>query len=130
VGKLPILTVFGNDYDTPDGTCLRDYIHVVDLARGHINAVEKTLAGEGEFVYNLGTGEGYSVLNLVHAFMKVTGVNVNYRIGARREGDLAVVYSDPSRALNELGWKAQYGIEDMCRDTWKWQSQNPNGYGE
>lgn len=129
VGKLPELTVFGNDYDTPDGTCLRDYIHVVDLARGHINAVEKTLNGTGLFVYNLGTGEGYSVLDVLNAFMKVTGVNVPYRIGARRAGDLPAVYSDPTKAKEELGWVAEYGIEDMCADSWRWQSQNPDGYG-
>ena len=128
VGKLPELTIFGNDYDTPDGTCIRDYIHVVDLARGHINAVRKTMSGTGLFTYNLGTGEGYSVLDVVNAFIKASGVNVPYRFGERREGDLPVVYSDPTKAREELGWVAQYGIEEMCADSWRWQSQNPDGY--
>lgn len=128
VGKLPELTIFGKDYDTPDGTCIRDYIHVVDLARGHINAVRKTMDGTGLFTYNLGTGEGYSVLDVVNAFIKASGVNVPYRFGERREGDLPVVYSDPTKAREELGWVAQYGIEEMCADSWRWQSQNPDGY--
>ena len=128
VGKLKQLTVFGNDYDTPDGTCVRDYIHVLDLARGHINAVQKTLADTGLFTYNLGTGHGYSVLDVVNAFIRVTGQNVPYQIGPRREGDLACVYADASRAKTELGWEAEYGIEDMCADSWRWQSQNPDGY--
>ena len=128
VGKSPELTIFGKDYDTPDGTCIRDYIHVVDLARGHINAVRKTMDGTGLFTYNLGTGEGYSVLDVVNAFIKASGVNVPYRFGERREGDLPVVYSDPTKAREELGWVAQYGIEEMCADSWRWQSQNPDGY--
>lgn len=130
VGKLPELTIFGNDYDTPDGTCIRDYIHVVDLARGHINAVQKTMEGTGLFTYNLGTGEGYSVLDVVNAFMKASGVNVKYHIGDRRDGDLPVVYSDPTKAKRELGWEAEYGIEEMCADSWRWQSRNPDGYGD
>ncbi len=130
VGKLPELTIFGKDYDTPDGTCIRDYIHVVDLARGHINAVQKTLDGTGLFTYNLGTGEGYSVLDVVNAFMKATGKNVPYHFGPRREGDLPVVYSDPQKALRELNWKAEYTLADMCADSWRWQSQNPNGYDD
>ena len=128
VGKLPLLTIFGDDYDTPDGTCIRDYIHVVDLARGHINAVEKTLAGTGLNAYNLGTGIGYSVLDIVKAFIKSTGQNIPYKIGPRRAGDVPVSFSDPTLAKEELGWVAQLGIEDMCRDSWNWQSKNPNGY--
>ena len=128
VGKLPMLTIFGNDYDTPDGTCIRDYIHVVDLARGHINAVAKSLSGSGLRTYNLGTGRGYSVLDIVHAFVKATGKEVPYRIGPRRAGDVAINFSDPTLAKKELGWSAQYDIEDMCKDSWRWQSQNPDGY--
>jgi len=128
VGKLPMLTVFGNDYPTPDGTCIRDYIHVVDLARGHINAVQKAMTGSGLRTYNLGTGHGYSVLDVLNAFMKATGVNVPYKIGPRRDGDVPVSYSDPTRAKEELGWVAQYTLEDMCADSWRWQSQNPDGY--
>ena len=129
VGKLEKLTIFGNDYDTPDGTCVRDYIHVLDLANGHINAVEKTLSGNGLFTYNLGTGHGYSVLDVVNAFIKVTGQDVPYQFGPRREGDLGCVYSDARRAKAELGWEAKDTIEDMCADSWRWQSQNPDGYG-
>ena len=128
VGKLPMLTIFGNDYDTPDGTCLRDYIHVVDLAQGHLCAVKKVSSGEGLNVYNLGTGEGYSVLDIVNAFKKASGQDVPYKIGARRDGDLAIVFSDPSKAKAELGWEAKFGIEKMCEDTWRWQKNNPNGY--
>lgn len=129
VGKLPELVVFGDDYDTPDGTCVRDYIHVVDLARGHLNAVDHTMQGPGLSVYNLGTGEGYSVLDVVKAFEEASGVKIPYRIGPRRPGDLASVYSDPSLARKELGWSAQYGLLRMCADSWRWQSRNPDGYG-
>ncbi|MBR1517507.1 MAG: UDP-glucose 4-epimerase GalE [Bacteroidales bacterium] len=128
VGKRPQLGVFGNDYDTPDGTGVRDYIHVVDLARGHVAALKKIGQGSGLSVYNLGTGHGYSVLEVVHAFERVNGVSVPYVIKPRRAGDIATCYSDPSKALDELGWRAQYGIEDMCRDSWNWQRNNPDGY--
>ena len=128
VGKLEKLGVFGDDYDTPDGTGVRDYIHVVDLALGHLKAVEKVRADKGLFIYNLGTGIGYSVLDVVHAFEKASGVKIPYSIKPRRAGDIATCYSDPSKALKELGWKAERGIEEMCEDSWRWQSQNPNGY--
>jgi UDP-glucose 4-epimerase len=128
IGKLDHLNVFGDDYDTPDGTGVRDYIHVVDLALGHVKAVEKVKDNEGLFIYNLGTGIGYSVLDVVHAFEKASGKKIPYEIQARRSGDIATCYSDPSKALSELGWKAQRGIEEMCEDSWRWQSQNPNGY--
>ena len=128
IGKLPSLGVFGNDYDTPDGTGVRDYIHVVDLAMGHVKAVEKLADKEGVSIYNLGTGHGYSVLQVVHAFEKACGHEIPYRIKERRPGDIAMCYCDPAKARKELGWEAQYGIEDMCADSWKWQSMNPNGY--
>ena len=128
VGKRPELGVFGSDYDTPDGTGVRDYIHVVDLARGHVKALDAITKGCGLAVYNLGTGRGYSVLEVVKAFEKVNGVKVPYRIGPRRPGDIATCYSNPAKALKELGWKAQFGIEDMCRDSWNWQKNNPEGY--
>ncbi len=128
IGKRECLSVFGDDYDTPDGTGVRDYIHVVDLALGHIKALEKVLGGTGLDIYNLGTGTGYSVLDVVKAFEKASGVKVNYKIVDRRPGDIATCYSDPSKALEELGWKAERGIEEMCEDSWRWQSQNPNGY--
>lgn len=128
IGKLDHLNVFGDDYDTPDGTGVRDYIHVVDLALGHIKAVEKVEGEDGLFIYNLGTGVGYSVLDVVKAFEKASGKKIPYVIGPRRDGDLAICYSDPSKALKELGWKAERGIEEMCEDSWRWQSQNPNGY--
>ena len=127
-GKLDHLNVFGNDYDTPDGTGVRDYIHVVDLALGHVKAVEKVESGDGLFIYNLGTGKGYSVLDVVHAFEKASGKKIPYEIQARRPGDIATCYSDPSKAYKELGWKAERDIEEMCEDSWRWQSQNPNGY--
>lgn len=130
IGKLNCLGVFGNDYDTPDGTGVRDYIHVVDLALGHIKAVEKVISGTGLNVYNLGTGVGYSVLDLVKAFEKASGVSINYEIKPRRDGDIATCYSDPSKAAKELGWKALRGVEEMCEDSWRWQSQNPDGYPE
>lgn len=128
IGKLPCLSVFGDDYDTPDGTGVRDYIHVVDLALGHVKAVAKVLGQSGLDVYNLGTGVGYSVLDVVHAFEKASGVKINYKIVPRRPGDIASCYSDPTKAFEELGWKAERGIEEMCADSWRWQKQNPNGY--
>ena len=128
VGQLEELPVFGDDYDTPDGTCIRDYIHVVDLARGHISALEKLEENPGLMIHNLGTGPGYSVLDVIHAFEKAAGMELRYRIKGRREGDAAAVFSDPGKAAEELGWKAEYGIEDMCRDAWNWQQKNPTGY--
>ena len=130
IGKLQCLGVFGNDYDTPDGTGVRDYIHVVDLARGHVKAIEKFRENKGVLIYNLGTGHGYSVLEVVHAFEKACGKKIPYEIKPRREGDIATCYCNPQKAAEELGWKAEYGIEEMCADSWKWQSMNPNGYGE
>lgn len=126
-GKLERLSVFGNDYNTPDGTGVRDYIHVVDLAQGHIKAVEKVLSSTGVDAYNLGTGTGYSVLDMVDAFEKVNGVKVPCVITARRPGDIATCYADPTKAKEVLGWVAKYGIEDMCRDTWNFMQKNPNG---
>ena len=127
-GKMATLSVFGNDYPTPDGTCVRDYIHVVDLALGHIKAVEKVEGEDGLFIYNLGTGIGYSVLDVVKSFEKASGKKIPYVIGPRRDGDIATCYSDPSKALKELGWKTERGLDEMCEDSWRWQSQNPNGY--
>lgn len=128
IGKREKLNVWGNDYDTHDGTGVRDYIHVVDLALGHVKAVEKVKKETGLFIYNLGTGKGYSVLDVVKAFEKASGVEIPYVIGPRREGDIATCYSDPSKAFEELGWRAERDIEEMCEDSWRWQSQNPNGY--
>ena len=130
VGRRPELSVFGDDYDTPDGTGVRDYIHVVDLAKGHVKAVAYALEHTGSEAINLGTGTGYSVLDLVRAFEKSTGVTIPYRIAPRRDGDIAVCFSDPAKAAELLGWKAEKTVEDMCRDTWRWQSANPQGYGE
>ena len=130
IGKLPHLSIFGNDYDTHDGTGVRDYIHVVDLARGHVKAVQYALDHAGAEVFNLGTGIGYSVLDLVKAFEAANNVTVPYVISPRRPGDIATCYSDPSKAEKVLGWKAQFGVEDMCRDSWRWQSQNPKGYDD
>lgn len=118
-GEYEALTVFGNDYDTPDGTGIRDYIHVVDLAKGHLKALDKIRTEKGAKIYNLGTGNGYSVLDLVTNFEKVNNVKVNYKIGPRRPGDIAACYADPSKAKKELGWVARYGIEEMCRDAWR-----------
>lgn len=129
VGKRPELGVFGNDYPTHDGTGVRDYIHVVDLARGHVKALEAIARRCGLAVYNLGTGCGYSVLDVVKAFEKASGVKVPYSIKPRRPGDIATCYSDPAKAERELGWKAEFGIEEMCRDSWNWQKSNPDGYG-
>lgn len=128
IGKLDKLNVFGDDYDTPDGTGVRDYIHVVDLALGHVKAVEKVLDSKGLFIYNLGTGIGYSVLDVVKAFEKTSGKTIPYTIQKRRAGDIATCYSDPKKVADELNWKAQFGIEEMCEDSWRWQSQNPAGY--
>ena len=128
VGKRPELSVFGNDYDTPDGTGVRDYIHVVDLADGHLKALKKIEENAGLCIYNLGTGTGYSVLDVVKNFEEATGVKVPYVIKDRRPGDVAACYADPAKAKAELGWEAKYGIKEMCADSWRWQSQNPNGY--
>jgi UDP-glucose 4-epimerase len=128
VNRLPELMVFGNDYPTPDGTGVRDYIHVVDLARGHLRALERHAGGSGVAVYNLGTGRGYSVLEMVAAFERASGRKIPYRITGRREGDIAICYADPSRANRELAWEALLGIDEMCADTWRWQSLNPEGY--
>ena len=128
IGKLPCVCVFGNDYDTPDGTCVRDYIHVVDLAKGHVAAINKIKENPGVEIYNLGTGKGYSVLDVIHAFGKACGKEIPYEIKPRRAGDIATCYSDASLAKKELGWEAQYDIDEMCADSWKWQSMNPDGY--
>ncbi|MCF0151075.1 MAG: GDP-mannose 4,6-dehydratase, partial [Firmicutes bacterium] len=130
VGKRSVLTVYGDDYDTPDGTGIRDYIHVVDLARGHVAALKAIEKGPGISVYNLGTGTAYSVLEVIRTFEKATGIAISYEIGPRRAADLAVSYSDPAKAWRELGWKAEYTLEDMCRDSLRWQQMNPNGYEE
>lgn len=128
VGKRKQLGVFGNDYDTPDGTGVRDYIHVCDLASAHVAALQPIVAKKGLSIYNIGTGHGYSVLDVVNAFIRVNGVDVPYVIQPRRPGDIATCYCNPSKAEKELGWKAQFDIEDMCRDAWRWQSMNPEGY--
>ncbi|MCI8507746.1 MAG: UDP-glucose 4-epimerase GalE [Lachnospiraceae bacterium] len=129
-GVLEKVNVFGNDYPTPDGTGVRDYIHVVDLARGHVSAVKKLMENPGLVIYNLGTGKGYSVLEIIKNFEKACGREIPYTIAPRRPGDIPICYSDPSKAEKELGWKALYGIDKMCEDTWRWQSGNPNGYDE
>ncbi|GAB2479823.1 UDP-glucose 4-epimerase GalE [Alkalibacterium psychrotolerans] len=128
VGKREKLSVFGSDYDTPDGTGVRDYIHVVDLAKGHIRALESVLKTTGVEAYNLGTGVGYSVLDVVNAFKKANNVDIPYELVDRRPGDIGTSYADVSKAKQELDWEASYGIEDMCRDSWNWQKTNPNGY--
>ncbi|WP_294831363.1 UDP-glucose 4-epimerase GalE [uncultured Gemmiger sp.] len=128
VGKLEKVHVFGNDYPTPDGTGVRDYIHVVDLARGHVAAIKKLEQKPGLFICNLGTGHGYSVLDVIHAFSKACGKEISYVIDPRRPGDIAECWCDPSKAKRELGWEAQYGIEEMCAHSWNWQSHNPDGY--
>lgn len=128
VGKLDKLHIFGDDYDTPDGTGVRDYIHVVDLARGHVKALKAIENNCGVAVYNLGTGEGYSVLEVVHAFEEANGIKIPYVIEGRRPGDIAVCYSDPSKANRELGWRAEYDLLTMCRDSWNWQKKNPMGF--
>ncbi|NBI05498.1 UDP-glucose 4-epimerase GalE [Senegalia massiliensis] len=130
VGKREKLSVFGNDYDTHDGTGVRDYIHVVDLAKGHIKALEKVLNTTGVDAYNLGTGKGYSVLDVVKNFEKATGVKIPYEIKERRAGDIATCFANPEKAKKELDWSSEKTLEDMCRDSWKWQSENPKGYEE
>lgn len=130
VGRLPQLSVFGDDYPTPDGTGVRDYIHVVDLVRGHLRALQMLGESAGFYVHNLGTGTGYSVLDMIKAFERASGKTIPYKIVGRRAGDAATSYADPSRALSDLGWKAQYGIDEMCRDTWHWQSKHPQGFSD
>ena len=130
VGRREKLSVFGNDYDTPDGTGVRDYIHVVDLAKGHVAAVEYVTKHTGCEVFNLGTGSGYSVLDMVKTFTEVNGVKVPYEITDRRPGDIATCYADPAKSAELLGWKAKKSLADMCRDSWNWQKNNPQGYGE
>lgn len=126
-GELEVLNVFGNDYPTPDGTGIRDYLHVVDLAKGHVAALKKILNPEpGVFIYNLGSGKGVSVLELVNSFEKINGVKVKYKIVGRRSGDLAEMYADPSKALKELGWKTEKTIDDMCRDSWNFMKNQIN----
>ncbi len=127
-GRLEKLHIFGNDYDTPDGTGVRDYIHVVDLARGHVCAIKYAAENKGADVINLGTGKGYSVLEMVKTFSEVSGVNVPYEINARRPGDIAECYADPTKAKEKLGWVAEKNLRDMCRDSWRWQKNNPHGY--
>ena len=129
VGKLPRLGVFGDDYPTHDGTGVRDYIHVVDLAQGHLRAIDYAASHKGTEIFNLGTGTGYSVLDIVNAFMKVNDIEIPYDIKPRRPGDIAECYADPAKAKEGLGWQAEYGIDDMCRDSWNWQKNNPKGYG-
>ena len=128
VGKLERLNVFGNDYNTPDGTGVRDYIHVTDLARGHVCAIKKLMENPGVVIYNLGTGRGYSVLEVLKAYEKACGKEIPYRIAPRRDGDIAECYADPGKAKRELAWEAQFGIEEMCESSYKWQSMNPDGY--
>ena len=129
VGKREAVHVFGNDYDTPDGTGVRDYIHVVDLARGHVAAIRKLSENPGLKIYNLGTGKGYSVLEVIKAYEKACGHDIAYVIDGRRPGDIAESYCDPKKAFEEMGWKAEFGIDEMCRDSYRWQSMNPEGYG-
>ncbi len=128
IGKRTELSVYGDDYETPDGTGVRDYIHVVDLAKGHLKALDKVMKGPGTDAYNLGTGVGYSVFDVLKAFEKASGKVIPYKVVSRRPGDIGTSYSDPSKAARELGWKAELGIERMCEDSWRWQSGNPNGY--
>ena len=128
VGELKELSVWGNDYDTPDGTCIRDYIHVVDLVKGHIKALQRLENNPGLMIHNLGTGKGYSVLDVIRGFEKATGKVIPHRIAPRRAGDTPAVYADPVLAENELGWKAELDIEAMCRDAFNWQQKNPGGY--
>ena len=127
-GKLKQVSVYGNDYPTIDGTGVRDYIHVVDLSLGHLKAIEKKAGNPGVYIYNLGTGRGYSVLEMIHAFEKACGKELPYQIVDRRPGDVAACYSNPEKAKRELGWEAKYDIEKMCQDAWNWQSHNPDGY--
>ena len=128
VGKLAQLSIYGNDYPTPDGTGVRDYIHVVDLAQGHVKALTRLFQAPGVVVYNLGTGKGYSVLEMVRSFVEASGREISYRIIGRRPGDIAACYADPEKAFRELGWQARYGLRQMCEDSWRWQKNNPEGY--
>ena len=129
VGRREFLTVFGDDYDTPDGTGVRDYIHVMDLAEGHLSAIDYLAKKDhGVFTFNLGTGVGYSVLDMVRAMGKACGHEIKYQVGPRRPGDIATCYADPAFARDELGWEAKLGLDEMCRDLWTWQSKNPNGF--
>ena len=130
VGKREKLTVFGGDYATPDGTCRRDFIHVMDLANAHLKAIEYAASHKGVEIFNVGTGKPYSVLEIVKTFEAVNGVKVNYEIGPRRAGDLPEVWADSSKAASQMGWQARYSLADMCRDAWTWQSKNPVGYGK
>ncbi len=130
IGKLKQLSVFGNDYPTPDGTGVRDYIHVVDLAKGHVAAIKKLADKEGVSIYNLGTGKGYSVMDVLHAFERACGHEIPYVVKPRRAGDIATCYSKCDKAAKELGWTAQYDIDEMCADSWNWQQKNPNGYND
>ena len=130
VGKRPALSIFGSDYPTHDGTGVRDYIHVVDLAKGHLAALRKLESSPGCVTYNLGTGMGYSVLDMVKAYSKASGLEIKYELVDRRPGDVAVVYADPKYAAQQLGWKAELGIEAMCADSWRWISGNPDGFGK
>ncbi|MBE6606703.1 MAG: NAD-dependent epimerase/dehydratase family protein, partial [Ruminococcaceae bacterium] len=130
IGKRECLSVFGDDYNTHDGTGVRDYIHVVDLADAHLKALDKLQTLEGIDYYNVGTGNGYSVLDIVKAYEKATGLKVNYKIAPRRPGDIDECYADPAKAYKELGWSAKRGIEEMCRDSANWQAKNPNGFDE
>lgn len=130
IGKLPELGVFGNDYPTHDGTGVRDYIHVVDLAKGHVKAIEYAAQHKGTEIFNLGTGTGYSVLDIVKAFEKANDITIPYTIKARRDGDVAECYADPVKAREQLGWEAEKNLEDMCKDSWRWQSNNPTGYDQ
>lgn len=130
IGQLKELSVFGDDYNTPDGTGVRDYIHVVDLAKGHVKALDKLETNSGLVTYNLGTGNGYSVLDMVKAFEKASGRKIAYKIVDRRAGDIAMCYADATKAKNELGWEAKYKLDEMCEDSWRWQSGNPEGYGK
>ena len=128
IGKRAELGIFGNDYPTPDGTGVRDYIHVVDLAKGHVAAIKAIGMQSGVSIYNMGTGRGYSVLEMVKAFTRVNGVEIPYSFKPRRQGDIATCYCNPAKAKAELGWEAQYGIDEMVRDSWNWQKKNPQGY--
>jgi len=130
IGSLPQLSVFGNDYDTKDGTGVRDFIHVVDLALGHIKTLPKLFTNPGVVIYNLGTGQGYSVLEMIKAFETASGKQISHTISKRRPGDIAACFADPAKALDQLGWEAKRSLDDMCTDTWRWQSNNPNGYRE
>jgi UDP-glucose 4-epimerase len=130
VGRREALQVYGDDYETVDGTGVRDYIHVVDLAKGHLKAVEHVLATRGVDAFNLGTGQGYSVLQVVAGFERASGVTIPYRIVERRPGDVAACYADPAKAAAVLGWRAEKGLDVMCADSWRWQKGNPNGYGD